>query len=62
MLNSTCPCCSNTLLRHIRSNEIYWFCSHCHQEMPNFSDFLSNVEFSRKLSSSSSLTKHLQVA
>nr|WP_225938589.1 hypothetical protein [Kovacikia minuta] len=31
----TCPCCSNTLLRHIRSHQIYWFCPHCWQEMPN---------------------------
>jgi len=21
-------------MRHIRSSEIYWYCSHCHQEMP----------------------------
>ncbi|MEY3870422.1 MAG: hypothetical protein RLZZ338_4316 [Cyanobacteriota bacterium] len=34
---NTCPCCSNLLLRHIRSHSIYWFCSHCHQEMPNLS-------------------------
>ncbi|MBE9229861.1 hypothetical protein IQ264_31140 [Phormidium sp. LEGE 05292] len=30
----TCLCCSNTLLRHIRSGGIYWRCSHCYQEMP----------------------------
>jgi|GEM_PF-2681916 len=29
----TCPCCSDTLLRHIRLGGIYWRCSHCHQEM-----------------------------
>ncbi|MBW4619408.1 MAG: hypothetical protein KME17_08620 [Cyanosarcina radialis HA8281-LM2] len=29
-----CPLCSHLLLRHIRSNEIYWFCRHCHQEVP----------------------------
>lgn len=32
---NTCPCCSNKLLRHIRSSNTYWFCSHCRQEMPN---------------------------
>ncbi|MEO1208977.1 MAG: hypothetical protein AAFX78_05475 [Cyanobacteria bacterium J06638_20] len=32
-----CPCCSETLLRHVRHNKVYWFCPHCHQEMPNFS-------------------------
>ncbi len=29
-----CPCCSDRLLRHVRHNSIYWFCSRCHQEMP----------------------------
>ncbi|WP_456057577.1 hypothetical protein [Aerosakkonema funiforme] len=33
---SDCPCCSHTMLRHIRSNEVYWFCRNCWQEMPNF--------------------------
>lgn len=31
----TCPCCSSSLLRHVRHNTIYWYCQHCHQEMPN---------------------------
>jgi RNA recognition motif-containing protein len=30
----TCPCCSSTLLRHIRLGSIHWRCSHCRQEMP----------------------------
>ncbi|HBL61405.1 MAG TPA: hypothetical protein DDZ80_24150 [Cyanobacteria bacterium UBA8803] len=29
-----CPCCSNRLLRHIRHNTIYWYCSRCRQAMP----------------------------
>ena len=29
-----CPCCSYTLLRHLRWGGIYWRCSHCYQEMP----------------------------
>jgi hypothetical protein len=33
----SCPCCSYPLLRHIRPSGIYWYCLHCHQEMPNFS-------------------------
>jgi ribosomal protein L37AE/L43A len=37
MSNAICPCCSSTLLRHIRHAGIYWYCSHCHQEMPNLS-------------------------
>lgn len=32
----TCPCCSNSLLRHVRHNSLYWYCSHCRQEMPDF--------------------------
>ncbi len=34
MLEMDCPCCSYPLLRHIRAAEVYWYCSHCHQEMP----------------------------
>lgn len=30
---ATCPYCSNQLLRHIRSNQTYWFCRHCWEEM-----------------------------
>ncbi len=29
-----CPCCSNTLLRHLDHGELYWRCSHCWQTMP----------------------------
>ena len=32
---STCPCCSYPLLRHTQAGEIYWFCRHCHQRMPD---------------------------
>jgi hypothetical protein len=31
---NNCPCCSNQLLRHLRQNEVYWFCRSCRQEMP----------------------------
>lgn len=37
---NTCPCCSNLLLRHARRAEIYWFCPHCWQEMPVFSEMI----------------------
>lgn len=36
-MSSKCPCCSSSLLRHWKNNAMYWFCSHCRQEMPNFS-------------------------
>ncbi len=35
MLNQhLCPLCSYPLLRHIRGGQPYWFCRHCHQEVP----------------------------
>lgn len=34
MFSHTCLCCSHTLLRHIRSHQVYWFCPHCYQAMP----------------------------
>ena len=34
MSQMNCPCCSYPLLKHIRSTGTYWYCSHCHQEMP----------------------------
>ena len=29
-----CPCCSNQMLRHVRQQQIYWFCRQCWQTMP----------------------------
>lgn len=29
-----CPCCSNSMLRHFRNHQTYWFCRSCWQEMP----------------------------
>lgn len=29
-----CPSCSYTLLRHIDVDGVYWYCSHCHEEIP----------------------------
>ena len=29
-----CPCCSDQLLRHICSKNVYWFCRSCRQKMP----------------------------
>ncbi|MGP1382944.1 MAG: hypothetical protein ACTS2F_05245 [Thainema sp.] len=39
---TTCPCCSNSLLRHARGADVYWFCSHCWQEMPDLPSDLSH--------------------
>ena len=40
---SSCPCCSGNLLRHIRTEGIYWMCLRCRQEMP----MVNNSELSR---------------
>lgn len=32
---NTCPCCGEMLLRHARHGGVYWFCTHCWQEMPD---------------------------
>jgi ribosomal protein L37AE/L43A len=34
MIKHNCPCCSDTLLRHMRLGGLYWRCSSCNQEMP----------------------------
>ncbi|EKQ69988.1 hypothetical protein OsccyDRAFT_0244 [Leptolyngbyaceae cyanobacterium JSC-12] len=33
--HNDCICCTRTLLRHVRSSGVYWFCPSCRQEMPN---------------------------
>jgi len=38
---SHCLCCHNTLLRHIRQSQVYWYCPNCHQEMPQATATLS---------------------
>ena len=39
-----CPCCSASLLRHIRLSGIYWFCPRCYQEMPNLAALIHDRE------------------
>jgi hypothetical protein len=34
MIKHPCPCCSDTLLCHMRMGGLYWRCSSCYQEMP----------------------------
>lgn len=31
----SCPVCSNVLLRHIGHGDVYFFCNHCWQELPD---------------------------
>jgi len=46
-----CPCCGSPLLRHIEHNRIYWYCQHCHQEMPNLSFLMSRSKHTSPLPS-----------
>lgn len=46
---ASCPCCSHAMLRHIRHNQIYWYCRHCWQEMPNFNSSNSLSKYSQSL-------------
>ncbi len=38
-----CPCCTDQLLRHVRSQGVYWFCPSCWQEMPNFTKEVKKI-------------------
>ena len=29
-----CPCCSNSMVRHIQHQNVHWFCRSCWQTMP----------------------------
>lgn len=64
----TCPCCSNSLLRHVRHNSLYWYCSHCRQEMPDLESMMADFPRTPQLgelvtlsrwSSSLSTVRHL---
>ncbi len=52
-----CPCCSQALLRHISFKRIYWFCSHCHQEMPDLEGVLHRDIYSQHWINNN-ITKH----
>ncbi|MEL6786059.1 MAG: hypothetical protein AAFO76_01330 [Cyanobacteria bacterium J06607_15] len=34
-VNSSCPCCSRSMLLHLSSRRSFWLCSHCRLEIPN---------------------------
>ena len=52
-----CPCCSEPLLRHVSSTRIYWFCSQCHQEMPDLKN-LVKTEVKQKYRINNNITEH----
>jgi ribosomal protein L37AE/L43A len=41
---NNCPCCSGSLLRHVRQNELYWLCQNCGQEVPLLSTVAVHTE------------------
>ena len=61
---SACPCCGEVLLRHARHAGVYWFCTHCWQEMPvlaldkmaTYRDFSKQLGLTALLASRSTLT------
>lgn len=40
-----CPCCSNSMLRHFRNHQTYWFCRSCWQEMPLLENHWDSMTF-----------------
>jgi hypothetical protein len=42
---ANCPCCCNSMLRHIRNHELHWFCRTCWAEMP----LLETIETNRNI-------------
>lgn len=67
-----CPCCSHSLLRHISSQRVYWYCRHCHQAMPNLSleleanniaalDRNLNYNLTQKVSRAATKVRHLAI-
>jgi ribosomal protein L37AE/L43A len=48
-VNTTCPCCSGSMLRHLSNHHSYWFCPHCRQKMPNLAIKNANLIFDSSL-------------
>lgn len=54
-----CPCCSHQMLRHIRHQDVYWFCRHCWQEMPVYELHRKSLSTSGNLVTIASIKKQL---
>ena len=48
---NNCPCCSQPMLRYVRKNGVYWFCSHCWQEMPDLEALITAHKQKQQLAS-----------
>ncbi len=44
---NTCPCCSDTLLRHFDRGALYWFCRSCWAEMPSVEAYRAQLSSTR---------------
>lgn len=58
--NHLCPCCSQTLLRHITFKRTFWFCNHCYQEMPDLTS-LREAELEQQHWLSKNITLRQQI-
>jgi hypothetical protein len=56
-----CPCCSQRLLLHISFKRNYWFCTQCHQEMPDLNN-LVKTELTISHWVSNKITERLHLA
>ena len=54
-VNSSCPCCSSSMLLHLNSRRSYWFCNHCRLEMPDLN--YEKFKHKKSVNLSSSLNK-----
>jgi hypothetical protein len=52
-----CPCCSDRLIRHIKNQQMYWFCRTCWERILPF-----DVEQQPSPVEQPSLTAHLELA
>lgn len=46
---NSCPCCGSSLLRHVRSTGVYWFCQSCWQEVPPLDTYQTDSLTKRRL-------------
>jgi diguanylate cyclase (GGDEF)-like protein len=60
LVKHLCPCCSQPLLLHISYKRNFWFCRHCHQEMPDL-ESLRETQLESQHWLSTSITERKQL-
>jgi hypothetical protein len=56
---STCPCCSDVLLRHFQRGSLSWFCRSCWSEMPIIEENHNNTAIIYQLNLDVTAQNHL---